>query len=1075
MIARSLTILTKPITWGILALVLFLSLLSPWLQPGSGVQTLTATLALGTEAQLETFAPLSEMIYRAVLWVLPPSMTVQGLNVVTAFFGAINVCLVGLMLQYMIAFFYNKTPSESATVKAQRWAVPFAAIVLLSQPDYLYACTHFQPQVFKQFFVMGALTLTAWALKREQAWPSFVATLVVSLVMLECKETLLISPILLIVLLLGYYLYVGHIRPEIVFFNFLLPIGVGLMAFFGCAMLTPAGFLSYAPKALVLLHGYELVQLISVPGWILILFFGIVPCLVLGAIFQRSNTNHRTIEFLVIYFFASLLALFALLPTRFHPLNLLRNSAGESCPILMMGLMALSIGFLIALTIAIRAIRRFSEGGEENKLVRYCVRKLAKGILFTSIPLIVIVAGYNIYAAHQQIKSADGLTRAATMRVIEHLGNEESWLIDQHPLMPYLLIARYEANGGLDHLHFFLVDDIINETAFVNQHTLKRFSESIANSERIKTLLTPKGHSELIHYSDMGGLVCLREMIRRNPETIKTIYTLSSSALWNLLHQENWYGMSLWDGVLYRAMAEGEKPRLLAPLALPALPSAKALKEARKAFIQPVQPANATIEFIQSLSRQDYNNHMLSAATLALHQDESVQAMAVDHLKAAYGLNQERVQLIHDNLVHYLARYRVPVPGAFTGYIDPVVEEIKTTKGKVFTFDEAEYEHHLRWLKLYFVFRPYEDYVFKIENAVARGERDIYKMMQKTTPHNINLTPQSMQVNRLTVELKTALSTGDLTTAEARLKELEMLSTPEMLGYLRALYLNMAGRGAEALEALEAYLEQNSKDLDAVALLATIQLERKQFDLVEVRTLPRLISIAGTEDNYNVKIIQAQFLNHKGQLHDARACFNRALELRPNATNIRDAILTLDMRLNDRDAAAQHAQSFITFDPSYPFANYILGSIALSKGEMTRAQHFLELASIHAAKPLAMAYNDLAELRRLQGDNEIAHTYAQRAIELQPTLTIAYETAASSLIALKRYEEAEASLSKAEQQPGTQNDARIALTRVRLYLATQRIVEARAIMARLRNALHLLDRSARQDYDKLLEELSKEP
>ncbi len=1074
MLQRLTNLLTQPLFWAFFAFALFFSLLSPWLQPGSAVNTLTATLELGTEMRLETFSPLSEMIYRFALLLLPKAATVYGLNVLTALFGAINIYLVCMMLRFMIDFFYHETPSKSAITVAQKWATPLTAIAFLSMPDMLFACTHFQPQVFQQFFLFVAMLTTAWAIQTERELPSFIAMIVVSLTLLECKETLFVGPFLFGTLFLCFYLYVNHIRAEIVFTRFLFPAGIGFTLFFACAIWTPAGINLNAPKILLLLKGLELVRLIHVPGWILIFFFGIVPCLVAGAIFQRSNTNFRSFEMLVVYFFATFLTLFAILPTRFNPLNLLRVVPDESYSLTLMSLMALAIGFIFALTIAIRVIRTASEGGEESLPIRYFTRKMAKFIMVILPVTVVLIAIYNIVQVKPLLAEHEEQPLLATTRILDHLGDEEQWVIDNHTLMPYLLIRRYEANGALDHLHFFRYDDVQNEKAFVDPKIVARFADSIQNATCLKTLLTPEVFEDMKHYATMGGLICLRELIRQQPETINVIGTLSSSALWSDLQQEKWHGISLWDGVVYHALTPSTLPTLKPTLQLPTPPTAKELKAKRALFFTGVQPTNTALSFVRALRQHDYNNHMVAAATLALHQDAAFQALAIQHLQAAYVLNPERVDLVHDNLIHYLARYRVPVPAAFKSLIDPVLAAIEKYKDEPFTFTDEENIHHLEWLKLYVVFKPYEDFVFQIENAVARGERDIYRMMQTTTPHNINLTPQSMEVNRLTIELKTALANNDLVTAAARLQELEPLMTPEAIGYLRALYLNMSGKSDEAMVALEAFLKHDAKDLDAVSLLATLQMEKGMFDLVRMQTLPRIISIAGTENNYNVKIIQAQLCQYTNQIVEARAFFCRALELRPSATTIRDTILTLDMRLNDREAAMRHAQEYLTFDPTYPFANYILGSIALAKDDRVRAAFFLELASVKAAKPMATAYNDLAEVQRRNNNPEQALTYALKAIELQPKLNIAYETAASALIALERYDEAEKILNDVDEMSKGKLDPRIALTRAVLYSKTNRVVQARGILQGLRQALHLLDPASRKEYDTLLQSLPQE-
>ncbi|MDO4528268.1 MAG: hypothetical protein Q4C03_05740, partial [bacterium] len=183
-----------------------------------------------------------------------------------------------------------------------------------------------------------------------------------------------------------------------------------------------------------------------------------------------------------------------------------------------------------------------------------------------------------------------------------------------------------------------------------------------------------------------------------------------------------------------------------------------------------------------------------------------------------------------------------------------------------------------------------------------------------------------------------------------------------------------------------------------------------------------------------------------------------------------ERVNTLKTSLQDAAAAKKHASDFLKRDLGFPFAHYVLGSIALSENNLPTATFHLEQASLKAEKPLPMAYNDLAELCRRKGEFERACSYAIAAYQRDPNLVIAHETAASAAIALKRYAQAEQELNTAIETslklaPHQPVDARIRLTRAILFAKTNRLVQARQELKNV-NAQQL-DETSLREYEAL--------
>lgn len=187
-----------------------------------------------------------------------------------------------------------------------------------------------------------------------------------------------------------------------------------------------------------------------------------------------------------------------------------------------------------------------------------------------------------------------------------------------------------------------------------------------------------------------------------------------------------------------------------------------------------------------------------------------------------------------------------------------------------------------------------------------------------------------------------------------------------------------AGRAADARVKLNEVTDLQPNNIQAWALLGLATLNMGDTDDLEARIIPRMVTIAGTTDNYYVLILKGQVLFVRKNLAEARNTFERALMLRPGLMTLMEWILRLDFALDDKIAAEEHARQLMRNNRANSFANYIMGSIMLSRGRNAEAEDFLRRSVSVNATPEAL--NDLAELLRVIGNLGEAKRRIQEAI-----------------------------------------------------------------------------------------------
>jgi tetratricopeptide (TPR) repeat protein len=247
----------------------------------------------------------------------------------------------------------------------------------------------------------------------------------------------------------------------------------------------------------------------------------------------------------------------------------------------------------------------------------------------------------------------------------------------------------------------------------------------------------------------------------------------------------------------------------------------------------------------------------------------------------------------------------------------------------------------------------------------------------------------------------------------------------------------------QALTLLKEAIAKQPEDLRYWALQAEVLLDQGDTQVVENQLLPEMQKALKNPNHFLVHAVRGFLLRKKGPAHflPARLSLIRALSLNAALPDIWNAVLELDLALNNPEFTETDARNLLNVDPEHALANYLLGSLLLTRGALREAEDFLR-RSIEK-RPTAAACNDLAEDLRLQTRLAEAEAIARQALNLEPGLLPAHDTLACILFDLGRYEEAAQTAAKAVAARPSHAPYQLTLLRVQIKQGDKDGVELR--------------------------------
>ena len=243
---------------------------------------------------------------------------------------------------------------------------------------------------------------------------------------------------------------------------------------------------------------------------------------------------------------------------------------------------------------------------------------------------------------------------------------------------------------------------------------------------------------------------------------------------------------------------------------------------------------------------------------------------------------------------------------------------------------------------------------------------------------------------------------------------------------------------------------------------------------LEKDILPAMEKLAGKpETDYYLMATRGFLELRKGVKNrsKARDAFLAAARKVPGNVAAQDIVLGLDISLADRVSAEVHARDVLRRNRQAPLANYVMGSLALGRGDLAEAEVFLRRAA-ESPRPVALALNDLAEVLRRRKDFAGAERFARQAVKAAPDLYVAWETLGSTLLdAGEKLDEAEAAIRRAceisARTNGRDADVRMLVSLARVQLRSGERDRARMTLRKVDSRKGELSDYERTEFEQL--------
>ena len=319
-----------------------------------------------------------------------------------------------------------------------------------------------------------------------------------------------------------------------------------------------------------------------------------------------------------------------------------------------------------------------------------------------------------------------------------------------------------------------------------------------------------------------------------------------------------------------------------------------------------------------------------------------------------------------------------------------------------------------------------------------------------------------------------AVRRGDFKTVTECIEAAEETGIPEgPLLYLKAAVELGTGDRDAAHARILAMLERHRSDRqspflkESLVLLAFIQTQdyeaaasgsrEASVALGSLRkTIDDLFSLVGNED-YQALMLRAGVENIENRLSEARDDYVsalRALGVVAARTGtivsripILEQILQLDFRLDDKPDAERRAIEILAINREHPLANYIMGSLSLSRDRTEEAEEYLSTALAAGMTDIAVL-NDLAEAKRQRGKYEEALELINRTFETTDEFYGAWDTKGCILLSMGRVAEAAEALEEAVRI-NTDDDPRVTLHYALVQERRGNDREARSLASRI--------------------------
>ena len=994
-------------------------------------------------------------------------------NASATIFGALSVVLMFLLVSLFIrkCLAGAEKPKEQIAFLARLGGI-VAAIVFMLTPAVHEAATHLEPRLFATFWAM-LTTLVIFAYKAVPRKVSMVIPVVAGWMCAAglCDSSLFLAILPLYVALLWSLAPSSRGKAWTSVATFIL---VFIIAFFIRAARVTDALVPF-------LRGLKtsLMANITNDGWLFVLIFATIPFIISVIAGKRSLREDGYIAQTLSHIGLTIATIIAI-ATPLSPSSLMARFA--VLPVATSAFAAFCAGYLISYWWLKSKTEIKTPAGSGERLFPKVARPIALSMFGVFAAVMLIATVINLFSFDSRSGS---FADKAAERTLDELG-ERTWLITDGTLDDHLLLAA-EKRGRPIHL-ISLVRD--KDDAY-----LKRLSEEIREAR----LGGDKNEELLIWLDTLGVLTFIQHWFEASPDEVK-----ANVAIWgypdlapeiecfpeflffgadptravdwpkewaefeSVLHApEGWGSYKLWaeDNPMDRM-----RLNLRRHMGLIANNYAVMLQDNGR-------NAEAFAMYELVLNKIDADN------ICALINELDMAAAGFREAVAKQRHLQGRIQaIVADTKRRYDPR-RLP---AYYGYVrnPQMFGTIGLALARSGRTGEA-LKNLTRATKLVDV-----DKRISMLNAMAAIYADSSDTAKSSKIYTRILAKDPQNHDALIGMMRVSMINGDTAKALEYLEKANVVAGDDpRADSERALLAMMKGDLDKAKEYLRKATDANPSNLRIWSFLAHViaqqhdaSTDEKQrtayLKEIEDVIIPSMDKIATNPADFYVQTVRALVLMRKGgdgsrrEVRDALAAATSSNPSIADVTKTTDMVLGLDIALNDTEDAERHAINALRRNSKAPLANYVMGSLALQRGDYIQAEAFLR-RSADADKPIPLAMNDLAEVLRRSDRLEEAEKYARLAVDTAPGLYVAWDTLGTIILARNGdLDEAEKCANKAcelsKDKSGSESDIRMFITLARVQLAKGDAFRAKGTLRKVHARIDELSPFEKAEFDEIL-------
>ncbi len=259
--------------------------------------------------------------------------------------------------------------------------------------------------------------------------------------------------------------------------------------------------------------------------------------------------------------------------------------------------------------------------------------------------------------------------------------------------------------------------------------------------------------------------------------------------------------------------------------------------------------------------------------------------------------------------------------------------------------------------------------------------------------------------------------------------------------------LFIKGKLDAARSMLNEVIPSRPNDILLWGLLGKILISLNEYPELETRVFPAMHSASSKKEHYLMYVIRGYILKHNGpqDFQAARSSFLRALTLNKNLTSVREELLQIDDVLNVPAFSEEDAKAMLRLDPEHTFANYLLGSVRLRRGQLELAEDLFLRSMMKERNAPACA--GLGAVMLKKGKLDVAEKLLRHSLSLDSSRLFTNHTLAKLLIEIGHIDEAEKTLTPLiDCRP---EDLDIRLTTIRLLIEQKKFNKAAMLVSEM--------------------------